>query len=405
MITFIISARNLTRNKRRTLITVGAMSFSIAVMIVYAGLMEGFFHVFKENAVDMDLSKMQIHAKGYLDNPSIYNRIDQSDELIDKLEQNGFRAAPRFYGFALAASGNASAGVQLRGVDVVREKKVTKLYQHVRMGSWLSPDDEKGVVIGRALAKTLNVHIQDEIVILGQAMDGSIANDIFRVKGILKSVSAGIDRAGFFMTTEAYRNLLSFSGGAHEIAIQFPSGIPLASAVSTVRKIAPDQDIADWKHLAPALAQLFDSLKVTMMLTYIIAYAAIGMLVLNAMLMAVFERIRELGIMKAVGLSPGRILTMIILESAIMTGLAAAAGLLTGLPISFYLQTHGIDLSGFGNGLLISGIAMDPVWRTRVTFGTVLKPIYFMAIMVFTAIIYPGFKAAFVRPIKAITHR
>lgn len=400
-----MSFRNLMRNKRRSIITMAAMAFALSIMIIYSGLTEGFLQKFKENAVSLDMSTIQIHAPDYRGDPSIYKWIDGTDEVVKKLEMAGYSASPRFYGSALAAGKLTSAGVRIRGVDTRREPEVTELFRHVQKGSWLLEGRSREVVIGRKLAKALNVDIGDEIVLLGQAADGSIANDIYRVRGILKTVSEAIDRAGFFMTVPAYRNLLAYDGGAHEIAVRKPDDMSLEEAVSDVAFLVPGEEVLDWKRLVPALSQLLESSDVSMFLLYIIAYAAIGMVTLNAMLMSVFERIREFGIMKAVGVSPFQIAAMIFMESFIQTILAAIIGTALGLPVSLYLRNHGIDLSEFGSSVAISGVAMDPVWETIVTPGTVILPIVFMAGIVIISVIYPGIKAAVVRPVKAIYHR
>jgi putative ABC transport system permease protein len=400
-----IAMRNLARNKRRTIITSSAMSFALAIMIVYSGLSEGFVRKFEENAISLDMSNIQIHAMDYRSDPSIYCWIDDTEDILTRLDKAGYHASPRWNGFALAAGKLTSAGVRIRGVNTLRESDVTDLYRHIHKGSWLLKGKMKEVVIGRKLAKTLNVDIGDEIVLLGQASDGSMANDIYFVRGVLKTVSAGIDRAGFFMTEAAFRDLLAYTGGAHEIAVRIPATESLDEAASIVTSLAPDDETMTWRQLAPALSQLLESSDVSLYFMYIIAYAAIGMVTLNAMLMAVFERIREFGIMKAVGVSPFQITGMIFLESLFQTALASFIGIAVGLPASLYLRDHGIDLTQFGEGIAISGVAMDPIWSTIVTANTVIMPIVFMAAIVALAVIYPGFKAAMVRPVKAIYHR
>ena len=405
MLTPRIAIRNLFRNKRRTIITTGAMSFALAIMIIYSGLSEGFVRKFEIHAVSLDLSWIQIHAPGYRNDPSIYRKIDNPEQIILKLKAAGFEASPRLYGYALAAAGMSSAGVRLRGVDVARESLVTELYRHVAKGEWLSAEDSNGVVIGRKLAKTLGVSISDEIVILGQAADGSMANDLFKVKGILKTVSEEIDRSGFFMTIPAFRRLLALDQGVHEIVMKPPDDMLLEDAKVLAAGAAPGLEVLDWKQLQPALAQLLQSSDVSLFLLYIIAYAAIGMVILNAMLMAVFERIREFGIMKAIGISPWQIISMIFIETVLQTAMATAIGVGVGLPLSYYLIDHGINLAKFGGGMAIAGIAMDPVWSSHVTVRSVINPILFMMGIVLIAVIYPGIKAAMVRPIKAIYHR
>ncbi len=400
-----IAIRNLMRNKRRVLITTSAMAFALFIMIIYKGLYDGFLVEFEHNAVSLDLSRAQIHAPEYRAEPSIYTTIKDSEVLIDNLKKAGYSASSRLYGFALAAADNNSAGVTLRGVDIHREKQVTELYKHLKTGKWLSENAASEVVIGGKLARTLGVDLGSEIVIVGQAVDGSIANELYTVRGILKTVSSEIDRGGFFMTGPAFRELMAFENGVHEIAINFPREKPLEDAVLEIREISPDAEVLSWRELAPELSQMFDASNVSMIFMYVISYAAIALVTLNAMLMAVFERIREFGIMKAVGVSPRQIWRMVIIEAFCQVLLACVVGAALGIPVVLYLQTHGINYSAFGDGATISGVALDPIWTSYVTLRTVFEPMIFMAVMVLLAVIYPGLKAALIQPVKAIYHR
>ncbi|HPQ39275.1 MAG TPA: ABC transporter permease [bacterium] len=404
-----MAARNLWRNKRRTLITLGAMSFALFIMIFYTGFLDGYLAEFEHNAIALNLAKIQIHHPEYRDDSSIYNAIENTSEIIQRLEADGFRVSPRYISYGLAAAGDQSAGVIIRGIDPAREAGVTDLHKHVARGRWLTEKDgesgTRGVMIGRKLARTLNAGLGDELVIVSQAADGSIANDLFYVRGIFKTVSEAVDRSGFMITDGSFKSLMSFDDGAHEIAIMPPEDMPLDKAVAEASADAPGMETLSWRELAPDVAQMLDASNVSMILLYIIAYAAIALVTLNAMLMAVFERIREFGIMKAVGVTPGQVWWIINLEALILTLLAIVAGTVTGLPVTLYYAAHGVDLSALSQGTAFAGIAMDSNINPVVSSRTVINPALFMAVMVWLAVIYPGVKAAVIRPIKAIYHR
>jgi ABC-type antimicrobial peptide transport system permease subunit len=136
----------------------------------------------------------------------------------------------------------------------------------------------------------------------------------------------------------------------------------------------------------------------------VIVYLAIAILILNAMLMAVFERIRELGVLKALGFSPTALLGLVLLESAIQTLLAIVVGLALGIPGILYLSRVGIDL-GMLAGTSIMGIAMDPIWRAAVNPGVFVTPVLMLTFIVLLAVIYPAGKAAMLRPVEAMRHR
>ena len=149
--------RNVSRTCQRTIVTTAAMGFAGFIMIFYASLMEGLLQASERNAVGMNLGDIQIHAEGYRYDPDLYKRIENAGALVRRLEQEGFHATQRVYGFGLAAAGSASAGVQLRGIDLDHEATVTQIHRHVMEGAWLDETDPRGVVIGRKLARTLGV--------------------------------------------------------------------------------------------------------------------------------------------------------------------------------------------------------------------------------------------------------
>jgi len=217
-----IASRNVFRNWRRTLVTTLAMGFAGFIMILFASLMQGLMQGSEKNVVSMDLGDIQIHAKDYREDPDIYKLIKDPDRILSELKKAGFHATKRLYGFGLAAAGSTSAGVQVRGIDLSNESTVTQINRHLSKGIWLQTDDPRGVVLGRKLARTLGVDIGQEVIFVGQATDGSMANDIFRVTGILKSVGEEVDRTGMFMTSQSFRDLFILPEGAHEIAVMRP---------------------------------------------------------------------------------------------------------------------------------------------------------------------------------------
>jgi ABC-type lipoprotein release transport system permease subunit len=401
-----LAIRNVSRTCQRTIVTTAAMGFAGFIMIFYASLMEGLLQASERNAVGMNLGDIQIHAEGYRYDPDLYKRIENAGALVRRLEKKGFHATQRVYGFGLAAAGSASAGVQLRGVDLDHEATVTQIHQHVMEGSWLDETDPRGVVIGRKLARTLGVEPGHEVVIVGQASDGSMANDLYTVRGILKSVGEEIDRAGFFMVASAFRELMVVPDGAHEIAImRVNRASDLGLATRAIAELAPDLETMNWRQLRPVIARVLDTADASLLFMLLITYVAVAMVVLNAMLMSVFERIHELGVMRAVGVTPWQLMKLVYAETMVQVVTAAAIALATGWPVSLYFETKGIDLSTIASGASFGGVAIDPIWYTHVTVQSVLFPIAVLFLVAAVAVIYPAVKAAVIQPAKAIYHR
>ena len=398
-----MASRNVIRNWRRTLVTTLAMGFAGFIMILFASLTEGLLYTSERNAVAMNLGDMQIHAEGYRDDPDLYKRIDNASDLVKRLQQAGFHAAQRVYGFGLAAAGSASAGVQLRGIDLTNEATVTQIHKHVMQGNWLADTDPKGVVIGKKLGRTLNVKPGDEVVIIGQAADGSMANDLYTVRGILKSIGEEVDRAGFFMVERAFRELMVLPQGAHEITVMRPDrSRDLESATTQVAALAPGHETLHWRSLRPVIARILDLADAQTIVMVLITYVAVAMIVLNAMLMSVFERIRELGVMKAIGVTPWQILLLVYVETMAQVTVASIIALSSGWSVARYFQNNGIDLSAIAGSTSFGGVAIDPIWYAYVTKEAVIIPIVFLFIIAAAAVIYPAIKAAVIRPVKAI---
>jgi len=401
----LIALRSLGRNKRRTFITTAATALAAFIMLVYSTLLSGLIRTLERSVTDMELGDLQVHATGYRIDPDLYTRIDDFDRALERLSDAGLSGAPRLFGAALAAAGNSSAGVELRGIDVPREAEVTKVHRHLAAGRWLDPNDDEGVVLGRKLAHSLHVDVGAEVVLLGQAADGSMANDLFRVRGILKNVGERVDRAGFLMLESTFRELMQVSSGVHEIAIARNEGTSLEEAKAMATSVFGDAEVLTWRELQPAVAQMVDSSMAGRLIMLFITYGAIATVILNATLMSVFERIRELGVMKAIGAHPIQIASIVMFETLLQATLAAAVAVGAGLPVALHLETHGWDLRNMIGNLSLQGIAWEPIWYADVDTAGVVAPVLVLFGMVTLAAVYPSLKAALLSPIRAIYHR
>ena len=285
-----------------------------------------------------------------------------------------------------------------------RDAEVSDIHKHVALGEWLEEAHPKEVVIGRRLAQTLGVEPGDELVALSQATDGSIANDLYRVRGVLKGVSDMTDRTGCLHDHGGLPGFLCHAEGAHQIIIRRPEGVGIEEAAEAIRAITAGLDVQTWRELMPTIASMLDSARGLMIVVFFIIYIAIGILILNAMLMAVFERIHEIGVLKALGFSPAWVLGMIVVESSFQTGLAVLLGLALSVPGLWFLVKVGINMGTLG-GVSVMGLAMDPVWRAVVTSNTFKMPVLVLVVIVTLAVVYPALKAAWIRPVEAMRHQ
>ena len=396
--------RNIGRNRRRTAVTVGAMTLGLFAMVVYMAMMEGMLNDMEETIVEIDLGDLQIHAPTYLDDPSLYTVVDDVDALLGGLHAAGFRASARLVGAGLAAAHDSAAGASLRGVDVEDDARVSVIPTRLDEGAWLDEGDPFGVVVGRRLARSLNLALGDELVVLSQATDGGIANELYMVRGILGTVSDGVDRAAVFLTEGAFRDLFFMPSGAHEIVVRKPDELELDAALEVAQGLAPGLDTRSWRSLVPTIATYLDSARAAMGVVSAVVYIVIAILILNAMLMAVFERIREFGVLKALGVEPRQVVALVFVESALQTGLALAAGMMLTVPMLWYLSEFGIDTGGLG-GVTVMGSTFATVWRASASSAAFVIPTMTLVVLVLLAVIYPALKAARISPVEAMRHQ
>ncbi len=400
--------RNLWRNGRRTLVTVGAMTLALWAMVLYTSLMQGMLGSMESTLLDVELGEIQIHADGYLERPSIWERIEDPDALLQALDETGLRSSARLLGGALVASGDASTGAVLKGLRPERDAQVSDVYQRLDRGEWLDPFDPMGVVLGYRLARTLGIDVGDELVALSQATDGSMANDLFLVRGVLESLSEETDRATVFLVEDQFRSFFTLEDGAHQVIVRSGEGQDLAAAAGVVEQAAassvPGVEVKSWRDLLPGIANILDSAQAAVQVVAFVVYVVIAILILNAMLMAVFERIREFGVLKAIGVSPRRVLALILIEGALQAALAIVIGLVASLPALWFVTARGIDVGQLG-GTAIMGVSMDQVWTGAVSPATIAGPVMILLFIVGLAVLFPAVKAARISPIEAIHHQ
>lgn len=401
---FKMAWRNVWRNRRRSLTSIAAMGFSLLIMLVWTGLFQGMLRDMEDGVVNLEVGDLQIFADDYRKNPSIYTRISDPESVLAPLDEAGFHATPRLLGFGLAASDESSAGASFRGIDVERDARVSRVYGEVEKGSWLDESDPKGVVIGKALARSLAVPLGGELLVFSQAADGSMAYELFRVRGILRRLGDAIDRSTVFMTQASFRELLVVPEGVHQIIVRRPQEVLLADAAAQVDSLASPLEVKTWKQILPTLASFLESARGMIGILYFIMYTAVGILLLNSMLMAVFERIREFGVMKALGVGPLSVMGLILIETGIQLGIALVSGLLVSLPALYYLSTEGINLAALA-GISLFGAQMGSVLRAPFELGMYSGPVSMLFFIVLIAVIYPAVKAAMIQPVAAMEYR
>ena len=399
-----LALRNVERKRARLLVTAGAMGLAGAFVIFFSCLVDGFYSSMVGNVIDNECAHLQAHAPGWRGDPDLYAVVKADPAALDA---SGLAWAPRLSGFGLVAKGEASAGMELRGVDLAREPRVSKLDTRIQAGRWLDAADPHGVVLGWRLAQKLGAAPGDELVLLSQAADGSTADQLVTVRGVLRSVSARTDEAGLLADQAFFRDFFQVPVGWQEVAVRLPGDDPdLEAGRRRLSAALPGAEVLTWKELLPAMAALVRMERAVLFVFMAIAYLAVGLVVFNAMLMSVFERIREFGVMKALGMGPGRVAAIIAVEAVFEAALAAVLAGALGLGLSALLRAHPLDLRGLmAQSSTLGGMAFDPLIGAVITPRSVLVPLGFLFVLSLLAVAYPAYRAAKLDPLAAIHHR
>ena len=396
--------RNLWRNTRRTCITLVAVTLSTAILIASYGLMDGLMKHAVSNATNLMVGEVQVHAPGYLADHSIYRALTEPDLILRAAKQKNVAAAPRRYGYGLVAVGSKSAGARFWGVEPALERTTFDLAQHLDQGRFLSEAPERGVVLGHKLAQSLQVQIGSELVVVVQAADGSLGNDLYTVTGILKSAGDSIDRNAALIHATDFVELFVSGERIHEVALNSRGRMSLDRLKAMLSIAAPEEEIKSWPQLMPEVSDMVNLFDAFIWIFGLIFLLAAGMGVMNTMLMATYERIREFGILKALGATPWRILWDVAVEAIVLAAVGTVFGTILGLAGSYYLQEVGLDLSIFAGTYSVGGVAFDPIWKATISAEMVYIPVVLMLIISLVACLYPAALAARLDPVRAI-HR
>jgi len=409
-----IAWRNIWRHKRRTLITVGAMAVGVGLSMAMIAFMDGMYLQGFDLMVSQNLGHVQIHQPKYPSERSIYDTIEDSDELVTKLEglPDAHAVTQRVFGYALLGTDERpdrpqkANGAQLVGVDPMREGAISHIGEKVKAGHYLSEKPAHEVVLGFGLAEALLADVGDEIAVVTQASDGSIGNDLYTVVGITHTGSVIQDRSGAFVHISDLRDLLVLGDVAHEIALVAPDKDRVDALLSETEAAVEGRDllVQPWQKIDPMMVQ-FLSLQDAgnwIILLMVFSVAALG--ILNTMLMSVFERTKELGVIRALGLGPGHLVLLVMYETLALVLVSGAAGAVLGLALDAWLCTSGLDFSVFftAESYSFGGIDFPTYIYGDFRAAPLFQTLVGLLLISFFAAIWPAIRAARLQPVEAM---
>lgn len=413
MIILTLGWRNLWRNARRSWITISAVATAFAFLMALGGLTAGMMIQMLVNGTDLLTGHLQVHNRNYLPDRNMYDLIGGDagcdvKAVLGRIEGlPGVKAAaPRVYGFALLSTGEHSSGVQLLGVDPERESRVSSVLQSLIKGNGFGPREGHAVVLGDVLSRTLGAGVGSEVAVVTQAADGSLGNDLYEVKGIFRTGLSPLDRSLVLMPRWELQSLMALEPGQiHEIAARLvdPLAAERLSRQLNESKALPAGTAAEsWRELLPQLSDYLDLAGGMgwFLISLVGLFAGLG--VLNTMMMAVFERTREIGVLNAMGMKPLRILLTFLFESIFLGLLGLGIGFLGGWLLLDYLSTSGIDLRRWTGELSMINTRLDPILKAAWDWDQILWSACGLLVAVVVATLIPARRAFQMKPVEAL---
>lgn len=399
-----ISWRNVWRNKLRSAVIILAITAGLTGGIFTVAMYNGMTEQKLRTAVDTQTAHLQIHAPMFRKNKDIRLYLPDADAIVSSInKREPVRAvATRLVATAMLASSNANAGVQLNGIDPDKEMAISTIHRSMVSGDYFQTEKRNQVVISTRTAKKLKVGMNDKVVITLQDINGDIVGAALRVSGIFRTTHSMFDEANVFVRKQDLERILSMPGVVNEITLRLDDieEVPRFQQLLQSEFPADVADIQSWREIQPELAYISDATWQMNYLVLIVILLALAFGILNTMLMAIFERVKEIGVLMAVGMSKPRIFWMIILETVFLSLTGAVCGMMVSAWLVYATGRSGINLSMFAQGLESFGIssviypALDPPFYGR------------LAIMVIVAALisalYPAIKALRMNPVEAI---
>ena len=398
--------KNIWANKKRSIITVILTSVTTALLIFDSAFMTGSHNKMIESAVEIYPGYLQITHRDFRDNPSLDNLIFDTQAiryvLAGQPDIDVF--GERFESYVLFAAGDKAVGGMLTGIEPEREKRLSRLFASLKKGEYLEPGDGPFLYIGSELARRLHVDVGDELAFIGSGADYSFAADNLTVKGIFQTGLFDFDASASFVSKSYFDEVMAADGLATHIVVLPSRPRDVAGLSSRLdSQIGADYQALNWQQTMASLVQAMKVDSIFGYITFGIIFMVILFVVMIYTLLAVYARIREIGILRALGTTPGQILRMLLLESILLSFISVVLGGIIGGILAWYFQVHPIVFSGFDEQFKQYGLAASAL-PTEFSLPAILRDMAVMFVLAVLSTLYPILKVNHYRPIEAIHH-
>ena len=410
---FKIAWRNIWRSRTRSAVVISSIAIGVWALSFVLSFSNGITYTFVKNSIRDQYSHLQIHHPKFKDDKNNKYFLEGKDESLKKIAQiNEVEAVTsRIISTGMVSSSRGARGVQIMGVHPETETSVTQFDKHVIEGTYFTEGKKNQILISSRIAEKLKVKLRSRIVLTFQNIESDITAAAFRVVGIFDTGNMMFDEAMVYVVDKDLKKHLlpnqEVDSGklyseniAHEYAIYLNDSKNVQTAKSNLENLFPEALIEDYWELSPDIELYETQIETSNSIIIVIFMLALIFGIINTMLMAVLERYKELGMLMAIGMNKAKIFFMIVLETLMLSAVAAPIGLAIGAFTVFYFQDKGIDLSAFAKGLERFG--METTIFPVLNIGLYAKISFAVFITALLASIYPARKAVRLKPVEAL---
>ena len=396
--------RNIWRNRRRSLIILTSVIVGLMAIIFVEGVVRGFMRQALQNQLGAHTAHIQIHRAGYHDNPDLARLMDRPDEVDSALadERRLAAASRRVLTLGLLSSARNSSGVMFVGIEPERERYVTTIVSSIVAGRSIGMGPRE-ILVSERMADALDVKLGDKVVAMSSTRDGKVGSELFRIVGLYRTPISEFDRYHVYIPYATAQSLVHAEGLSAEFAAIILPEADVTQVRDSLRTVlGSSYEVLSYEDVIPTLVMQVELTEKSMLIYYVIIGIAMIFGIINTMMMSVYERINEFGVLKALGMKDLALFRLVLTEAALLGTVGTTIGILLGSGVTMYTEYAGLNFAWFAEGLSSwgSGAIVYPEFKlSSVLVGSLL-----IIVMCILAAVHPAFKAVRLQPVEAIRH-
>lgn len=395
--------RNVWRNRARSLTLISSVAVGLFAGVFVLAIYQGLLKVRVRTVIRDEVSHLQIHHPLFRnDYEAIYTlpgieKLEERLRTITEIEQSSSRSIAE----GMLATGTGSNGIEIRGVDPVKEAQVSNLNEKVFEGDYFDKGLKNQILIGGKLANKMKLELNNKVVLSFTDKDNNVISGAFRIKGFYQSTNTPLDERIVYVKRQELNPLLAIGRGAHEMAILLKTDDSLDAVQIQLQKMYPQLSVQNWKQLSPETEMSVATVNQFSFIIIIIIMLALAFGIVNTMLMAILERRRETGMMMALGMNQFKVFSVILLETVFLTFAGLPVGLLLAWGLSLYTGSYGINISSFAKEAM-SSFGYGSIIYPEFPLQHVSEVLLIVIVTALLSAIFPAIKALSMPPVEAL---